>query len=93
MKTAEVMCEKDKKVETHDIYYAAYLMARGGKLRKAEVTHNGKKRILFELAGDDVLEHAYGYMSGEGVVKMRFLKSALDHLKGIVFEKMNKRSL
>ncbi len=76
-------------IQTHDIYQAAYLLASGSKLEDAVISRNGKKKVLFEFSHPNIAKLTHEYISGEGVINIRFLKSALDHLKGIVFEKMN----
>jgi hypothetical protein len=82
---------KNRAIQTHDIYQAAYLMASGSKLEKATLSQNGKKKVIFELSHPNIMELTHEYISGEGVINIRLLKSALDHLKGIVFEKMSQR--
>ena len=82
---------KPESIQTHDIYYAAYLLASGGRLEKAEVSCNGKRKVIFSFSHPNIIKLTHEYISGEGVINIRFLKSALDHLKGIVFEKMNER--
>ena len=76
-------------IQTQDLYYAAYLMANGGKLEDVSVVREGKRKIVFEFRGPDLIKRAHEYVSGEGVVNIRFLKSALEHLKGIIFEKLH----
>ena len=86
----DLVATKDEAIQTHDLYYASYLMANGAKLEKALVTPGkGKRRIMFEFSGKNIIKLAYEYISGEGVVNVRFLKSAMAHLRGIVFEKVN----
>jgi hypothetical protein len=83
-----VMTDKET-IQTHDLYYAAYLLASGGKLESAQLVPMGKKKVIFAFTGDQIIKRAHEYLSGEAVGNIRFFKSALDHLKGVVFEKVH----
>ena len=80
---------KQETIETHDLYYAAYLLASGGKLESAQLVATGKKKVLFAFTGDQICKRAHEYLSGEAVGNIRFFKSAIDHLRSIVFEKVH----
>ena len=76
-------------IETNDLYYAAYMLSQGGKLEAAEVVPRQKRQVLFAFTGAQICRRAHEYLSGEAVVNVRGFKSALDHLKGIIFEKLH----
>jgi len=76
-----------QEVETADIYYAGYLMASGARLKEVKRNWSGKKQYSFVFAHDDMTPLAYGYISGQAVVNLKYLRSSIEHLKGIIFEK------
>ena len=79
------------KVETPDIYYAGYLMASGCKLKEVKRNWSGKKQYIFLFTGEDMTHLAYDYISGQAVVNLKYLRSSIEHLKGIIFEKLHER--
>ena len=75
-------------VETSDIYYAGYLMSRGCELREVKRREGGKRQLTFLFEGENLSPLAYEYLSGKAEVNVKYLKSSIEHLKGIIFEKV-----
>lgn len=78
---------KMPKIKTSDLYYSAYLLSHGSVLEEIQVESNGKRRITFEFSNPEIDKLAVDYQSGKAQANVRYLKSSLEHLKDIIFEK------
>lgn len=75
------------KIKTSDLYYSAYLLSHGSTLEEVMLDDNGKRRITFEFSNPEIQRLAGDYQSGRAQANVRYLKSSLEHLKDIIFEK------
>ena len=66
---------------------AEIVEASGARLKEVKRNWSGKKQYSFVFAHDDMTPLAYGYISGQAVVNLKYLRSSIEHLKGIIFEK------
>jgi len=82
-----------KKIRTADLYYGAYLMCNGAKLTDTCMGGSRGDKVFFVFTGKDMARLAFEYISGEATVNLNYLKSSLKHLKDIVFELMNQKTL
>jgi len=78
------LARKINTVETSDIYYAGYLMSRGCELCEVKRKGSGKRQFIFLFAGENLSPLAYEYLSGRAEVNVKYLKSSIEHLKGII---------
>lgn len=82
-----------EKLRTADLYYGAYLMSTGIKLERVDMGGGDKRKVFFVFKGPKLEKRVHEYVSGEAIVNLRYLKSSLKHLKGVVFEKMDEKVL
>jgi hypothetical protein len=78
-----------EKITTSDLYYGAYLMSNGGRLEGAIVKGKDRRKVQFKFAGPKITKLAHEYITGEATVNVRYLRSSMEHLKDIIFEKIN----
>ena len=78
-------------VKTCDLYYGAYLLSSGGKLEAVQVHLDGSKKVYFEFSSPKIQSLAYEYTSGDAMVNVRNLKSSLQHLKDLIYQKIPQR--
>ena len=75
-------------VKTCDLYYGAYLLSSGSKLEAVQVHLDGSKKVYFEFSSPRIQSLAQEYTSGGAVVNVRNLKSSLQHLKDLIYQKI-----
>lgn len=71
------------KIKTKDLWQSAYLLAKGSNLQDVRINPNGngKKEVNFTLSGDDVIELAKEFRSGQASCSVARLRASMIHLK------------
>ena len=83
-----------KQIRTADLFYGAYLMCNGARLKDTSMGGMRMNKVFFRFTGDEkLLRLAITYTRGEATVNLRNLKSSLKHLKDLVHEKIDQKSL
>ena len=78
-------------VKTSDLYHSAYLLSNGGKLEEIRIKGKDGRTVEFEFTGENVAKLTQEYILGEATVNLRYLKSSLNHLRDIIFDKTRDR--
>ncbi len=78
------------KVETTDIYYSAYLMAKGENLKAMNIRNGGNRlKIIFIFSGNETLNRLNrAFQNGKASVNPIDLKKCDLHLKDIMYDKL-----
>ncbi len=78
------------KVETTDIYYSAYLMAKGENLKAMNIRNGGNRiKIIFIFSGNETLNRLnLAFQNGKAQVNPIDLKKCVLHLKDIMYDKL-----
>lgn len=71
-----------EEVETGDVFRAAYLVSRGGRVVKAIV--QGGDHVVLTLAGEDLDHEDLRYRTAAGLVEPLRLKENLNRLRDLV---------
>ena len=83
-----------RSIRTADLFYGAYLMCNGAKLKGTLMGGARMNKVFFEFMGNDKLTRlAITYTRGEATVNLRSLKLTLKYLKDMVHEKIDQRTL
>lgn len=69
-------------IETGDVFRAAYLVSRGGRVVKATV--QGGDHVVLTLAGEDIDHEDLRYRTAAGMVEPLRLKENLNRLRDLV---------
>jgi hypothetical protein len=80
-----------ERVKTSDLYHSAYLLSNGAKLEEIRIKGKSGRNIEFEFTGDNITKLTHEYISGDATVNLRYLKSSLNHLRDIIFERTRER--
>jgi len=81
----QTQLKETSRVKTSDLYYGAYLLARGGRIDVVETALDGSKKVFFQVSCPMIQKLTQEYLSGEATVNIRQLKSSLKHLKDIIY--------
>lgn len=73
------------KLLTNDLYEGAWLLSQGIELSRMWLDRSGKKVVVFEFTGEDVLTFQNQYKNGKAEVNVVKLKSALREMKDRMF--------
>lgn len=78
------------KVETTDIYFSAYLMAKGITLEAMNIQNGGNRlKIIFIFSGNASLKRLnHAFQNGKALVNPIDLKKCILHLKDIMYDKL-----
>ena len=78
------------KVETTDIYFSAYLMAKGVNLEAMNILNGGnREKIIFIFSGHGNLDRLNrAFQNGKALVNPIDLKKCVLHLKDIMYDKI-----
>lgn len=78
------------KVETTDIYFSAYLMAKGITLETMNIRNGGNRlKIIFIFSGNETLDRLNrAFQNGQALINPIDLKKCVLHLKDIMYDKL-----
>ena len=77
-------------LETTDIFRGAFFMCMGGDLEKIRFRQNGKQIAFFLFTGPELHKHDRAYLNGHALVNPVQFREALNHLRDILFENIQK---
>lgn len=79
----------DLKVETTDLYFSAYLMAKGITLSEMTTNHAKRQKIIFTFLGNGKLKSLnYAFKNGTATINVIDLKKSILHLKDIMYDQL-----
>ena len=78
-----------EKTRTQDIYYGAYLLTEGSKLKKVKISGKYNRTIIFEFEAPEISTLMNKYYSGKSLVNVLHLRSSINLLRDIVHDKLN----
>lgn len=78
-------------LETTDIFRGAYFLANGGDLAEIRVRKNGRRIAVFLITGKNLDRLDRDYRCGRALVNPVQLRTALNHLRDLMFEKLRER--
>lgn len=70
---------------TNDLYEGAWLLSQGMELSDLWLDRSGKKVVVFEFTGEDILALQNRYREGRAEVNVVKLKSSLREMKDRMF--------
>jgi hypothetical protein len=76
-------------VEVTDLYRGAFLLCMGCRLEHVRVRNNGREIATFLITGPDLERIDNDYRTGRGLVNPVALRESLNHLRDVMFEKLN----
>lgn len=77
-------------LKTTDLYYGAYLLVKGNTLAEIKLdSHDHKKQVRFCFRGSRLLDDANEYIQGRASCNVNQLRTSIDHLKRIAYQKLN----
>ncbi len=77
-------------LETTDIFKGAFYLCMGSDLSDIRFKTNGKQVASFLFTGPDLYKHDSAYVNGRALVNPVQFRTALNHLRDILFEKLRK---
>ena len=75
-------------LETTDIFRGAFHLCNGADLCGIRIRHNGRPIASFRFSGAGLAEHDKAYRNGEALVNPLQLRESLNHLRNILFDKL-----
>ena len=75
-------------LETTDLFRGAYLLCKGGDLCEIRIKNNGRRIASFLIKGKGLDKQDRAYRNGQAMVKPLQLRESLNHLRDILFEKL-----
>lgn len=78
---------------TNDLYEGAWLLSKGIELADLWVDSQGKRSVIFEFNGENVLELQCQYKQGRAEVNVVKLKSSLREMKDRMFWLLKSKEL
>ena len=79
------------RLETTDIFRAAFFLCMGGALSGVRFRRNGRNNASFLFTGPDLDKHDLDYMNGRARVNPLQLKESLNRLRDILFERLREK--
>ncbi|MCP4216781.1 MAG: hypothetical protein GY765_19175 [bacterium] len=76
-------------LETTDIYRGAYFISSGCDLCGVRFMENGSPKLAFRIEGDGLDKLDKDYRNGQALVNPLQLREALNHLRDVLFSKLN----
>jgi len=76
-------------VEVTDLFKGAYLLCMGGRLEQVRVRKTGRRIATFLITGCDLGRLDSDYRSGRALVNPAQLRDSLNHLRDVMFDKLN----
>lgn len=77
-------------IETTDIFRGAFLLCMGGSLCEIRLPEGGSRIATFFIKGPDLHRHDSDYMSGRALVNPLQFREALNHLRDLLFNRLNR---
>jgi hypothetical protein len=78
-------------LHTDDLFLGALALSRGGYLERVEIHgQNGRRMVVFEIAGADVEDIEQAYYHGDVTVNLRHLKAEVQRLKNVAFDALRR---
>lgn len=78
---------------TNDLYEGAWLLSQGMELSDLWLDRSGKRIVVFEFMGEDVLKLQSRYKEGKAEVNVVKLKSSLREMKDRMFWLLKSKEL
>lgn len=83
------------KIKTKDLYYAAYIVSRGGTVEDITLTEGGRRgrpsSATFVLSGENVEALSKEFLSGQASANLASFKMAMEQLKEMMFDLIDAR--
>jgi len=76
-------------VEVTDLFKGAFLLCMGARLDRVRVRNNGRRIATFLITGPDLDRLDSDYRAGRALVNPVQLRESLNHLRDVMFEKLN----
>ena len=77
-------------LETTDLFKGAFLLCKGGNVDDIRIGYTGRKTAIFTISGSDVTDQLDDYENGKALVNPAHLRSELNYLKDLMFNKLRK---
>ena len=75
-------------IETKELWQSAYMLSEGGSLAGVRMEdRQGKKEAVFVFDGFMVEDLARHFQSGQAICHLGRLKSSMNHLKEMIFDR------
>ncbi len=74
-----------EELETSDLFKGAYLLCRGGRLLRTELS--GRDHVVFVIKGEGLAAEDVRFRTGAATVNPLQLRETLNYLRDVVFEK------
>ncbi len=81
-------------IETTDIFRGTFYLCMGNDLIDIRFSdsNSGKQTATFFFSGSDLHRHDQAYVNGHALVNPVQFRTALNHLRDILFEKLRKQN-